>query len=250
VTATIQGQDYSHYNSDVSFPAAIKAGQQVFYCKSSEGSEANAMRDITYEAKRLACVPTGAPFAPYHFLKMAAPASAQAAWFKKCAPTPTSLNPVGDIEQHPFEPPNSGIPIAKKRAHVHDFLLRIEDEFRRRPIIYTAPYYWRDNIGDVSWAIDYDFIVAGYLFYKGPIPATFVPYWPGPRTIFDIPRENIIGWQWAGDIPNGGKYPWASGGQDFNTFDAEAIYALASFKPPLTTEDKVGKLWLAHPELN
>jgi len=241
MTETIQGSDFSHYNISVDFPLAIKSGQLAFYCKSSEGAEGNGMRDATYQEKRVACGNL-APFGPYHFLKMSAAADAQARWFKKCAPEPTSLPPFADCEQHPYEPLNSTIPLDRKRRHVHDFLLRTEDAFLRKPIIYTAPYWWRDNIGDVSWAKDYQFVIAAYLFYKGPIPATFVPYWPGPRTLFYIPRENVVGWQWAGDIPNPGKYPWASGSQDFNTFDKEQIYALANYKPPPTLEQRVTNL--------
>jgi GH25 family lysozyme M1 (1,4-beta-N-acetylmuramidase) len=250
VTATIQGQDFSHWNCDVNFAAAVKAGQMVFYCKSSEGSEDNGVRDGTYQAKRAACGVL-APFAPYHFLKMTATAKAQAEWFKKCAPEPTSLSPVADIEQHPGEPVNSTIPLSKKRAHVREFLLRTEEAFLRRPIIYTGVYWWKDNVGEVEWAKDYDYIFAAYLFYKQAVPANFVPYWPGPRTLpAGVPRDNVIGWQWAGDIPNNGKYPWASGGQDFNTFDAEAIYALASWKPPLSDAEKLARLWAAHAGLH
>ncbi|MFA5808740.1 MAG: GH25 family lysozyme [Thermoleophilia bacterium] len=243
---TVQGQDYSHYNETVDFALAVKSGQSVFYFKAGEGTQGNGMQDKTYQSKRLACLPV-APFGPYHFLKMTATAPSQAAWFKKCAPEPTPLPPFADIEQHPFEPPNNTIPLAKKRTHVHDYLLGIEQDFLRRPIVYTGVYWWKDNIGDVSWAKDYQFVFAAYLFYKEPIPANFNPYWPGPRTLPPgVPRENVIGWQWAGDIPNPGKYPWASGAQDFNTFDDRI---LDGFKPPLTIEERVSRLEKLHPEI-
>ncbi len=237
----IQGQDYSHYNAKVNFPLAIKNGQKVFYLKSSEG---NNWSDDTYEEKRLACIPTKAPFAPYHFMKMAYTAVSQAAWFKKCAPDPTPLPPIADIEQHPAEPDNLLIPMAKKRSHVQTLLLETERLFGRRPIIYTGVYWWKDNIGDVSWAKDYKFIIAGYLFFKQAIPANFNIWWPGPRTLFYIPRENVIGWQWAGDIPNisNTTYPWSTGAQDFNVFDEVQIAALVSGStetPPLTEAEKL-----------
>ena len=242
----ILGADYSHYNLAVDFPLAVKNGQLAFYCKAAEG---NNYKDPTYDAKRIACGVL-APFGPYHFLRMTVTAASQAKWFKQCAPDPTSLPPFADCEQHPYEPANSTIGLEKKRTHVHDYLLGIEDEFGRRPIIYTGVYWWKDNIGDVSWAKDYQYLFAGYLFYKQPIPATFVPYWPGPRVIpVGVPRENVIGWQWAGDIPNPGKYPWASGAQDFNTFD-DRILTLASFKPPLTDSEKLALLWAIHPEVH
>lgn len=248
----IFGQDLSHYQETYDFPLAIQNGQEWFYIKSSEGARSGKyqLRDDKYALHSANARKTGKPFGPYHFLTMYQKAELQVKWMKECAPDPTPLPPILDAEQHPFEPTNSTVPLANKRTHVHNWLLEAERVFGRKPLIYTGAYWWKDNIGDVSWAKDYQFIMAGYLFYKQPIPDNFNIWWPGPKTLFFIPRENVIGWQYAGDIPNNGKYPWATGTQDFNVADEKAIWELAGFKPPLTIEDKVARLWAAHPELH
>lgn len=250
----IRGQDYSHYQVTVNFPLAVASGQEWFYLKASEGGRPGrpSLLDAKYAEHATGARAVGKPFGPYHFLTMYQRAEEQVAWMRQCAPDPTPLPPILDAEQHPYEPLNSTVPLANKRTHVRNWLLEAERLYARRPLIYTGPYWWKDNIGDVPWAKDYQFIIAGYLFYKQVIPATFTPYWPGPRTLFYIPRENVIAWQYAGDIPNinNATYPWATGAQDFNVGDEAAIWKLANYKPPTTDAERLARLWAAHPELH
>lgn len=246
----ILGQDFSHYNVSVLFPLAVSQGKnEFFYLKASEGARSGhpEAADDKYSSHRLGAIGTGKPFGPYHFLTMFQKAEDQVQWLRACAPDATPLPPILDAEQHIYEPPNSAIPLYRKQTHVHNWLLAAEQTFGRKPLIYTGGYWWKDNIGDVPWAKDYQYIIAAYLFYKMPIPTTFNPYWPGPRILPPgVPRENVIAWQYAGDIPNNGLYPWATGTQDFNVGDEKAIWALAGYKPPLTLEQKVGVLWEEH----
>lgn len=242
----INGQDYSHYQVQVNWPLAVSQGKQDwFYLKTSEGARAGVAqsKDDMYQTHRAGAASTGKPFGPYHFLTMFQKAELQVAWMHQCAPEPTPLPPILDAEQHYLEPDDMTVPLVNKRIHVHNWLLEAERVYGRRPIVYTGTYWWKDNIGDVPWAKDYQFIIANYLFFKTPIPDNFNIYWPGPSKLYYIPRENVIAWQWAGDIPNPGKYPWATGTQDFNVGDETAIYAIANQKIPLTKDQQFDIMW-------
>jgi lysozyme len=116
------------------------------------------------------------------------------------------------------------------------WLRTVERLTARRPIIYTAAWFWNDAKmpTPTDWQDEYDLWVANYQ-RETPI----------------MPR----GWArwtfWQKD--NTAKVPGVSGNCDLDVFNGEAneltAYVAAQGAPRLTDKQKLDRLWEAHPEL-
>ena len=139
---------------------------------------------------------------------------------------PGELPPVLDVERH------DNYSKAALSQRVKMCLDEIERLFGRKPIIYTAKYFWQDRVGPVTWASEYDLWVANYFVTKPNLPSDWSTW------TFHQDRDN---WNVPGMADPTIDRDW------FNGSEAE-LMAYAGVG--LTLEEKVELLWGAHPELH
>jgi GH25 family lysozyme M1 (1,4-beta-N-acetylmuramidase) len=130
--------------------------------------------------------------------------------------------------------------MVKISADVAACAAEIKRLFGRAPIVYTAKWYWDTWIGTPTCLNRYDLAVAHYT-------AATAPLMPRGWTEWKI-------WQYSADKNGkGSEFGAQSSDIDLDKFngDEAQFQAWAGIVAmPLTLEDKVGKLWLAHPELH
>lgn len=141
----VHGVDVSRWQGDIDWYTLRKQGANFAWIKATEGVDHvdDAFRRNWIEAKR-AGVPRGA----YHFFYWCRTARDQAKWFIRNVPKEKgALPPVLDVEW------NSHSRTCKHRPDRADilekmqvFLDALERHYGQRPIIYTAPDFYRDNL--------------------------------------------------------------------------------------------------------
>lgn len=121
-----------------------------------------------------------------------------------------------DIERH------DNLSAASVTACVRDCITLIRNRDKRRPIIYTARWFWNAHITPASDWKNYDLWVASY---------TKTPIYPTGWTKFRF-------WQYTAS----GKVPGVSGGTDCNWFngDYDSLLAYAGTKPTKPTSEDYG----------
>jgi GH25 family lysozyme M1 (1,4-beta-N-acetylmuramidase) len=137
---------------------------------------------------------------------------------------------------------------------VGNFLTLLEQNFGRKPVIYSGNWWWQPNMSPpASWVGNYDFWLASYPYAAGRVdstweelPSHFPDGWNEDRWIAPVPngrRPKI--WQFSGD-----KFwlPGINGALDLNLFDGDeaALRQWAGLEPPPpvppTLEERVVKL--------
>ncbi|QKV18354.1 glycoside hydrolase family 25 protein [Oricola thermophila] len=141
----VHGVDVSRWQGDIDWHTLRKQGANFAWIKATEGVDHvdDAFRRNWIEAKR-AGVPRGA----YHFFYWCRTARDQAKWFIRNVPKEAgALPPVLDVEW------NSHSRTCKHRPDKSDilekmqvFLDALERHYGQRPIIYTSPDFYRDNL--------------------------------------------------------------------------------------------------------
>jgi GH25 family lysozyme M1 (1,4-beta-N-acetylmuramidase) len=118
------------------------------------------------------------------------------------------------------------------------FLDEVERLFRVKPIVYTAYWYTSAWVGDCSWLLPYLLWVAHYTFLPNGQPLLM----PKGLTKWTF-------WQYSDRAEIAGV---AENDEDVDAFNGsiEQLEALLVTKPGLTLEEKVERLWIAHPELH
>jgi GH25 family lysozyme M1 (1,4-beta-N-acetylmuramidase) len=129
---------------------------------------------------------------------------------------------------------------SKVSADVAACAAEIKRLFGRNPIIYTAKWYWDAWVNVPSCLNKYELAVAHYT-------AATAPLMPRGWTDWRI-------WQYSADHNGKGSVFGAQSSDiDLDKFDGDELafqaWAGVIAMPP-TLEDKVGKLWNAHPELH
>lgn len=141
----VHGIDISKYQGDVDWSKLRKNGISFVYIKATEGGDHVDERFADYwrEAAR-----HGIPRGAYHFYYFCRPAIEQAHWFEKNVPADRqALPPVLDIEWNPASPSCKVRPSpAKVRREMRIFMNAVERHFGKRPVIYTTPDFFHDNL--------------------------------------------------------------------------------------------------------
>ena len=149
----ILGLDASHWNTP-NFPALVAAGHKFCWIKVSEGP---AWLDAKYVAHRLAARSAGLVTGPYHYFRAAWGGATQAQHFFDNAYNDT-LPPAVDVEAIN----NTGFTKDVFKTRLRECLLKTEELFGRRPIIYTSKSKWELLVGLAGWESMYDLWVAHY----------------------------------------------------------------------------------------
>ena len=157
----ITGIDVSHWQSSPNFPALVAAGHKFCWIKVSEGP---AWLDPKYVAHRLAARSAGLVTGPYHYFRAAWGGATQAQHFFDNAYNDT-LPPAIDVEAIN----NTGFTKDVFKTRLRECLLKTEELFGRKPIIYTSKSKWELLVGLAGWESEYDLWVAHYTSAANPL---------------------------------------------------------------------------------
>lgn len=141
----VHGVDVSHWQQEIDWKTLRTQGANFAFIKATEGGKhVDRLFRRNWNEARKAGIPRGA----YHFFYWCRAASEQADWFIRNVPKePGALPPVLDVEWYgnkgscPKKPPRATV--LKKMKVFSD---RIEAHYGVKPIIYTTPDFYEDNL--------------------------------------------------------------------------------------------------------
>ncbi len=193
------GFDISHYQGNVDFLKAKQAGIKFAFVKCTEGTVVDSTFATYWAQAKAQNLLRG----PYHFFRFSVDVTQQANAFANAIKNDLGeLRPVVDIEDTATTPTVSP-------AIVLSFLQKVEQLTGRKPMIYTAAWYWNNTRfgGPVSWAKTYDLWVANY-----SLTATS-PYLPTDWTTWQF-------WQYTSQA-SGPAYGASSAALDLDRFNGD-----------------------------
>ncbi len=211
-----RGIDVSKWQRDIDWAQVKGAGLTFVYIKATEG---NAITDPAFARHWGAARAAGLLRGAYHFYHCDQDPLQQAALFANAlGADPGEMPPALDVEEA-----KSPVDAATRSSGVQTCLAELERLLLRRPVLYTAPYYWQQCLQGAdgqypAWAPAYDLWEANYTEAKSPwLP----PGWTDWKL-----------WQYS----DHGQVPGIAGNVDCDRFNGtpEALYAwlgLSEVKP-------------------
>ncbi len=194
----VHGVDVSRWQGEIDWVKLRGQGANFAWIKATDGGDhVDPMFKKNWRAARAAGIPRGA----YHFFYWCRSASSQADWFIRNVPKEKgALPPVLDVEWNHLSAckkrPSRETVLEKMRV----FLERLEKHYGQRPVIYTAPDFYADNL-------------------KGAFPNH--PFWlrsvaAHPSKVY--PGREWLFWQYSGS----GLSQGVDGRIDLNVFRGDA----------------------------
>lgn len=225
------GLDISLYQKNVQWDRIKAAGMQFVFVKASESQWADPMFAKHWPAAR-GVLPRGA----YHFYRQAGDPQKQVdILLKTLGNDPGELPPVLDVED------TSSNNAASLIKGTRFWLEQVEKALDRRPIIYTAKWYWDARLlygGKYpDWASDYPLWVAYYPNADGaPTREQLAPDLPKPlKPLMPASWKKWRLWQYAehGVVDGNFKDSGALASTDLDVFNGplEDLLTLATGKP-------------------
>lgn len=141
----IHGVDISKYQGEIDWRKLKSRGVSFAFIKATEGRDyVDEVFKKYWNATRKAGVPRGA----YHYYYFCATARSQANWFIRTVPKDSAaLPPVLDAEWNPRSKTCKKKPSPTKvRSEFRIFLKILEKRYGKKPIIYTSPDFYADNL--------------------------------------------------------------------------------------------------------
>ncbi len=141
----VHGVDVSRWQGDIDWETLRKQGANFAYIKATDGGD---HKDPAFRRNWEEAAKAGIPRGAYHFFYWCRPASEQADWFIRNVPKEKgALPPVLDVEWNAYsrnckKRPSRDVVLKKMQV----FLDRLEAHYGQRPIIYTAPDFYKDNL--------------------------------------------------------------------------------------------------------
>ena len=174
----IHGIDVAKYQGDIDWNAARQGGVAFAFLKATEGGDRLDDRfHENWREARAAGVPRGA----YHFWYHCRPGIEQARWFIDNVPREKgALPPVIDVEWNHTSRCKKRPDPATVREKMQVFMDRLEAHYGQRPIIYTAPDFYDDNLKGAF---------KNYPFWLRSVAAH-------PSKVY--PNRDFVFWQYSG----------------------------------------------------
>jgi lysozyme len=193
----VHGVDVSRWQGVIDWEKLRKQGANFAYIKATDGGDhLDPMFMKNWRGAEAAGLKRGA----YHFFYWCRPASEQAAWFIRNVPKDSdALPPVIDVEWNHLSSCKRRPSRATVLEKMQVFMNRLERHYGKRPVIYTTPDFYDDNLRGAFR--DYDF----WLRSTADIPAHV---YPGRKWLF---------WQYSGS----GKSHGVDGPIDLNVFNGD-----------------------------
>lgn len=140
----VHGVDVSRWQGDIDWPTLRSQGANFVYIKATDGGDhLDPMFKKNWRAAQQAGLKRGA----YHFFYWCRVASEQADWFIRNVPkVEGALPPVIDVEYNGQSSCRQKLSPEKRREKMQVFMDRLEAHYGQRPVIYTAPDFYADNL--------------------------------------------------------------------------------------------------------
>ena len=188
------GIDISSNNPPVNWANVKKSGVAFAIIKASEGGDwVDPKFTTNWQGLKQAGLIGGA----YHFFRPLRPPAMQVNNFLtvvKNSLQVTDLPPVVDVEAWP---PSVGdqwrqLNLSQRINAVKQWLILMDKETKRRPIIYTSPSFWKDYMGDSQALASYPLWLAHYT--DSPQPTVPAKNWGGNGyTIWQYTESGTVG---------------------------------------------------------
>ena len=174
----VHGVDVSRWQADIDWPKLRTQGANFAFIKATDGGDhLDPMFRKNWRAAHEAGLKRGA----YHFFYWCRTAGEQADWFIRNVPRdPSALPPVIDVEYNGESSCKRRLSPEKIREKMQVFMDKLERHYGQRPIIYTAPDFYRDNLQGAF--LDYPFWLRAVAEHPSKV-------YPGRKWIF---------WQYSG----------------------------------------------------
>lgn len=190
----VHGVDVSRWQGDIDWMKLRTQGANFAFIKATDGGDhLDPMFQTNWRRAKEAGIKRGA----YHFFYWCRVASSQAEWFIRNVPKdPDALPPVIDAEYNHDSACKKQLSRAKYVEKIKVFAEMLERHYGKRPIIYTAPDFYEDNLaGELK----------NYPFWLRSVAAHPSKRYPNRRWVF---------WQYSGS----GLSHGVSGKIDLNVF--------------------------------
>jgi len=190
----VHGVDVSRWQGDIDWMRLRTQGANFAFIKATDGGDhLDPMFQTNWRRTKEAGIRRGA----YHFFYWCRTAGEQADWFIRNVPRdPDALPPVIDVEWNGDSACKKRPSRARVLEKMQVFLDKLERHYGKRPIIYTAPDFYEDNLqGELK----------GYPFWLRSVAAHPSKRYPDRRWMF---------WQYSGS----GLSHGVSGRIDLNVF--------------------------------
>ncbi len=140
----VHGVDVSRWQGNIDWRKLRSQGANFAYIKATDGGDhLDPMFRKNWQGAAAAGLKRGA----YHFFYWCRAASEQADWFIRNVPrVPGALPPVIDVEYNHESSCKRRLSRARVLEKMQVFMDRLEAHYGQRPIIYTAPDFYRDNL--------------------------------------------------------------------------------------------------------
>ncbi len=174
----VHGVDVSRWLGDIDWPKLRTQGANFAYIKATDGGDhLDPMFKTNWRRAKEAGIRRGA----YHFFYWCRTAGEQADWFIRNVPRdPDALPPVIDVEYNGESSCRFKLSAEKAREKMQVFMDRLERHYGKRPVIYTAPDFYKDNLRGHF---------ADYPFWLRAVAAHPSKVYPGRKWLF---------WQYSG----------------------------------------------------
>jgi len=140
----VHGVDVSRWQGEIDWHTLRSQGANFVYIKATDGGDhLDPMFKKNWRESHKAGLKRGA----YHFFYWCRVASEQADWFIRNVPrVEGALPPVIDVEYNGQSKCKHRLSRAKTLEKMQVFMDRLEAHYGQRPIIYTAPDFYEDNL--------------------------------------------------------------------------------------------------------
>lgn len=140
----VHGVDVSRWQGDIDWAKLRSQGANFAYIKATDGGDhLDPMFRSNWRRAKEAGLKRGA----YHFFYWCRVASEQASWFIRNVPRdPDALPPVIDVEWNGESSCKRRPSPEKVREKMQVFMDMLERHYGKRPVIYTAPDFYADNL--------------------------------------------------------------------------------------------------------
>ena len=140
----VHGVDVSRWQANIDWERLRTRGANFAFIKSTDGGDhLDPMFKTNWRRAKEAGIRRGA----YHFFYWCRSAGEQADWFIRNVPRdPDALPPVIDVEYNGESSCKMRLSKARVLEKMAVFMEKLERHYGQRPIIYTAPDFYKDNL--------------------------------------------------------------------------------------------------------
>jgi lysozyme len=159
----ILGIDVSHHNGELNWAMIKKSGVDFVFIKASQGS---SFKDRLFKKNVAGAKENGILVGAYHYFEPGITAEIQVENFLNCIKgLDLDLPSVLDWEER------SDASREKQISRALKWLSAVEAETKKKPIIYTGPYYFSETVGNAPEFKQYPLWIAHYKTKTPKIPS-------------------------------------------------------------------------------